>query len=276
MENLKYVLEMENISKEFPGVKALDNVQLKLKPGTVHALMGENGAGKSTLMNIINGNVKASSGKIEYGKMKPTSNNTGYIMQNMTLPPDALVSEVLALFSNDEQSKEYGLKLVKEFKMESYLKQRFSNLSGGQKQKLFLVSALQNSPEYFFLDEITTGLDSESRGELFKFLSSNLKVKNSTLLLVTHYLEEALQLCDRFIILKDGKIIADLQKSDLIQEEFSFVEFLVEVPEFEAYKLKEKQYKLPKKLGEQAIIKFNKELVLYQKTYRINLEELLS
>ncbi|MFG7388724.1 ATP-binding cassette domain-containing protein [Lactococcus lactis] len=88
-------------------------------------------------MNIINGNVKASSGKIEYGKMKPTSNNTGYIMQNMTLPPDALVSEVLALFSNDEQSKEYGLKLVKEFKMESYLKQRFSNLSGGQKQKLF-------------------------------------------------------------------------------------------------------------------------------------------
>lgn len=101
-------------------------------------------------------------------------------------------------------------------------------------------------------------------------------MKNSTLLLVTHYLEEALQLCDRFIILKDGKIIADLQKSDLIQEEFSFVEFLVEVPEFEAYKLKEKQYKLPKKLGEQAIIKFNKELVLYQKTYRINLEELLS
>ena len=145
-------------------------------------------------------------------------------------------------------------KLVKEFKIESYLRQRFSNLSGGQKQKLFLVSALQNSPEYFFLDEITTGLDSESRGELFKFLSSNLKVKNSTLLLVTHYLEEALQLCDRFIILKDGKIIADLQKSDLIQEEFSFVEFL----------------------AEQAIIKFNKELVLYQKTYRINLEELLS
>ena len=160
--------------------------------------------------------------------------------------------------------------------MESYLRQRFSNLSGGQKQKLFLVSALQNSPEYFFLDEITTGLDSESRGELFKFLSSNLKVKNSTLLLVTHYLEESLQLCDRFIILKDGKIIADLQKSDLIQEEFSFVEFLVEVPEFEAYKLKEKQYKLPKELAEQAIIKFNKELVLYQKTYRINLEELLS
>ena len=219
---------------------------------------------------------KLNRARFEYGKMKPTSNNTGYIMQNMTLPPDALVSEVLALFSNDEQSKEYGLKLVKEFKMESYLRQRFSNLSGGQKQKLFLVSALQNSPEYFFLDEITTGLDSESRGELFKFLSSNLKVKNSTLLLVTHYLEEALQLCDRFIILKDGKIIADLQKSDLIQEEFSFVEFLVEVPEFEAYKLKEKQYKLPKELAEQAIIKFNKELVLYQKTYRINLEELLS
>ena len=263
-------MKIKNIKKSYGNNQVLNDISFELKAGDKVALLGNNGAGKSTLMNIINGNVKASSGKIEYGKMKPTSNNTGYIMQNMTLPPDALVSEVLALFSNDEQSKEYGLKLVKEFKMESYLRQRFSNLSGGQKQKLFLVSALQNSPEYFFLDEITTGLDSESRGELFKFLSSNLKVKNSTLLLVTHYLEEALQLCDRFIILKDGKIIADLQKSDLIQEEFSFVEFLVEVPEFEAYKLKEKQYKLPKELAEQAIIKFNKELVLYQKTYRIN------
>lgn len=269
-------MKIKNIKKSYGNNQVLNDISFELKAGDKVALLGNNGAGKSTLMNIINGNVKASSGKIEYGKMKPTSNNTGYIMQNMTLPPDALVSEVLALFSNDEQSKEYGLKLVKEFKMESYLRQRFSNLSGGQKQKLFLVSALQNSPEYFFLDEITTGLDSESRGELFKFLSSNLKVKNSTLLLVTHYLEEALQLCDRFIILKDGKIIADLQKSDLIQEEFSFVEFLVEVPEFESYKLKEKQYKLPKELAEQAIIKFNKELVLYQKTYRINLEELLS
>ena len=258
-------MKIKNIKKSYGNNQVLNDISFELKAGAKVALLGNNGAGKSTLMNIINGNVKASSGKIEYGKMKPTSNNTGYIMQNMTLPPDALVSEVLALFSNDEQSKEYGLKLVKEFKMESYLRQRFSNLSGGQKQKLFLVSALQNSPEYFFLDEITTGLDSESRGELFKFLSSNLKVKNSTLLLVTHYLEEALQLCDRFIILKD-----------LIQEEFSFVEFLVEVPEFEAYKLKEKQYKLPKELAEQAIIKFNKELVLYQKTYRINLEELLS
>ena len=200
-------MKIKNIKKSYGNNQVLNDISFELKAGAKVALLGNNGAGKSTLMNIINGNVKASSGKIEYGKMKPTSNNTGYIMQNMTLPPDALVSEVLALFSNDEQSKEYGLKLVKEFKMESYLRQRFSNLSGGQKQKLFLVSALQNSPEYFFLDEITTGLDSESRGELFKLLSSNLKVKNSTLLLVTHYLEEALQLCDRFIILKDGKII---------------------------------------------------------------------
>lgn len=129
--------------------------------------MGNNGAGKSTLMNIINGNLEASSGQIDYGTMNPTSNNTGYIMQNMTLPPDALGNEVLSLFARDENAKNYGRRLVKEFRMESFLNRRFSNLSGGQKQKLFLISALQNSPEYFFLDEITTGLDSESRGELF-------------------------------------------------------------------------------------------------------------
>ena len=81
-------------------------------------------------------------------------------MQNMTLPPDALGNEVLSLFARDENAKNYGRRLVKEFRMESFLNRRFSNLSGGQKQKLFLISALQNSPEYFFLDEITTGLDS--------------------------------------------------------------------------------------------------------------------
>ena len=106
-------MKIKNIKKSYGNNQVLNDISFELKAGDKVALLGNNGAGKSTLMNIINGNVKASSGKIEYGKMKPTSNNTGYIMQNMTLPPDALVSEVLALFSNDEQSKEYGLKLVK-------------------------------------------------------------------------------------------------------------------------------------------------------------------
>lgn len=139
-----------------------------------------------------------------------------------------------------------------------------------------MISALQNSPEYFFLDEITTGLDSESRGELFKFLSSNLKVKEATLLLVTHYLEEALQLCDRFIILKEGQIIADLKKSDLIQEDFSYLECSMNISDFEEYRIKEYQYKIPKKLAAEALVRFSKEIVLYQKDYRIDLEELLS
>ncbi|AFW91160.1 ABC transporter ATP binding protein [Lactococcus cremoris subsp. cremoris UC509.9] len=262
--------------KSYGKNQVLKNISFELNQGEKVALLGNNGAGKSTLMNIINGNLEASSGQIDYGTMNLTSNNTGYIMQNMTLPPDALGNEVLSLFARDENAKNYGRRLVKEFRMESFLNRRFSNLSGGQKQKLFLISALQNSPEYFFLDEITTGLDSESRVELFKFLTSNLKVKEATLLLVTHYLEEALQLCDRFIILKEGQIIADLKNSDLIQEDFSYLECSMNISDFEEYRIKEYQYKIPKKLAAEALVRFSKEIVLYQKDYRIDLEELLS
>ena len=269
-------MKIKNIEKSYGKNQVLKNISFELNQGEKVALLGNNDTVKSTLMNIINGNLEASSGQIDYGTMNLTSNNTGYIMQNMTLPPDALGNEVLSLFARDENAKNYGRRLVKEFRMESFLNRRFSNLSGGQKQKLFLISALQNSPEYFFLDEITTGLDSESRVELFKFLTSNLKVKEATLLLVTHYLEEALQLCDRFIILKEGQIIADLKKSDLIQEDFSYLECSMNISDFEEYRIKEYQYKIPKKLAAEALVRFSKEIVLYQKDYRIDLEELLS
>lgn len=101
-------------------------------------------------------------------------------------------------------------------------------------------------------------------------------MKEATLLLVAHYLEEALQLCDRFIILKEGQIIADLKKSDLIQEDFSYLECSMNISDFEEYRIKEYQYKIPKKLAAEALVRFSKEIVLYQKDYRIDLEELLS
>lgn len=142
-------MKIKNIEKSYGKNQVLKNISFELNQGEKVALLGNNGAGKSTLMNIINGNLEASSGQIDYGTMNPTSNNTGYIMQNMTLPPDALGNEVLSLFARDENAKNYGRRLVKEFRMESFLNRRFSNLSGGQKQKLFLISALQNSPEYF-------------------------------------------------------------------------------------------------------------------------------
>jgi len=282
---------VEHLVKKYGDNTVLNDINVSINEGDVVCVIGPSGSGKSTFLRCLNQLEEASSGDIIIDGANLTDKNTdinqvrqhiGMVFQHFNLFPHLSILENIVLAPTDlgrlskDEAEKKALELLERVGLADKKDAYPDSLSGGQKQKLFLVSALQNSPEYFFLDEITTGLDSESRGELFKFLSSNLKVKNSTLLLVTHYLEEALQLCDRFIILKDGKIIADLQKSDLIQEEFSFVEFLVEVPEFEAYKLKEKQYKLPKELAEQAIIKFNKELVLYQKTYRINLEELLS
>ncbi|BBC74479.1 ATP-binding cassette domain-containing protein [Lactococcus cremoris] len=124
-------MKIKNIEKSYGKNQVLKNISFELNQGEKVALLGNNGAGKSTLMNIINGNLEASSGQIDYGTMNLTSNNTGYIMQNMTLPPDALGNEVLSLFARDENAKNYGRRLVKEFRMESFLNRRFSNLSGG-------------------------------------------------------------------------------------------------------------------------------------------------
>ena len=123
-------MKIKNIEKSYGKNQVLKNISFELNQGEKVALLGNNGAGKSTLMNIINGNLEASSGQIDYGTMNLTSNNTGYIMQNMTLPPDALGNEVLSLFARDENAKNYGRRLVKEFRMESFLNRRFSNLSG--------------------------------------------------------------------------------------------------------------------------------------------------
>lgn len=118
-------MKIKNIEKSYGKNQVLKNISFELNQGEKVALLGNNGAGKSTLMNIINGNLEASSGQIDYGTMNPTSNNTGYIMQNMTLPPDALGNEVLSLFARDENAKNYGRRLVKEFRMESFLNRRF-------------------------------------------------------------------------------------------------------------------------------------------------------
>lgn len=268
-------MKIKQISKTYGKTEVLKNITFDINKGDKVALLGNNGAGKTTLMNIINQSLKATSGNIDYGDMKLDKKNTGYVMQNMSLPSEAKCSEIMELFAHDKESKDYGQKLMNQFKMTSFVNRRFRNLSGGQKQKLFLVSMLQNKPEYFFLDEITTGLDSESRAELFKFLSENPDVQNSTTVLVTHYIEEALQICDRFVIMKEGEIVANLKKSDLVQKEFSVIEFDQEFSDLEVYQLAEKVYKLPKNLIPKLLSEQLEHIVRYERDYVLDLGGLL-
>ncbi|MCL2676399.1 MAG: ABC transporter ATP-binding protein [Streptococcaceae bacterium] len=267
-------MKINNITKKYGKTEVLKNISLEIREREKIAILGSNGTGKSTLMNIINKTLTASSGNIDYEGMELTSKNTAYIMQNMTLPNDAKVSEVIELFAQNQKNLENGKRLIKEFRMEDFLDRKYSSLSGGQKQKLFLVSAIQNQPEYFFFDEITTGLDSESREELFQFFSQDHHVQKTTLVLVTHYLEEALQICNRFVILKDGKITADLTKKDLVDEDYCFVTFDESISEYEPYKLEE-SYKLPKHLQEEMFRKYQSHIVNYERDYRMNLGGLL-
>ncbi|MFC4651322.1 ABC transporter ATP-binding protein [Lactococcus nasutitermitis] len=269
-------MKIENITKSYGKTEVLKDISLEIKTGEKIALLGSNGTGKSTLMNIINQSLAPTSGKISYGEMHLTPENTGYIMQNMTLPSDARGIEIMRLFAHDKIAVAKGAELVKNFRMTDFITRKISQLSGGQKQKLFLISALQNQPDYFFLDEITTGLDSESRTELFEFLSENDAVKQATTVLVTHYMEEALQLCERFIILKDGKIAADLTKNDLISDEFSEIIFDRPVKKFDNYLIADKTYKLPKNMAEEILTDLSKNIVSYKRDFTLDLEGLLS
>lgn len=270
-------MKIINISKSYGKTSVLKNISLSIKKGEKIALLGSNGAGKSTLMNIINSNSRPSSGTIDFEKSKISSKNSGYIMQNMSLPLDARGHEIMSLFAQDNSALVYGRQLVKQFNMTGFLKQKFSSLSGGQKQKLFLVSMLQNRPDYFFLDEITTGLDANSRAELFKFLTQSLDFQQATSLLVTHYIEEAIQICDRFIVLKDGQIAADLKKSDLVQKDYSKIEFKHTMPEFEAYQISSASYsyKIPKPLLGLVLTDHLEDVVKFEQDYTIEIGDFL-
>lgn len=268
-------MKISNLSKKYGNKEVLKNINLEIKPGEKVALLGSNGAGKSTLMNLINKSLYPSSGNIDYSNFQLSYHNSGYIMQNMSLPPDAMVNEVMDLLANDKATKFYGNELLNTFRMESFAHQKVNTLSGGQKQKLFLVSTLQNKPKFFFLDEITTGLDSESRSQLFGFLTENINVQKSTVLLVTHYIEEALQLCNRFIILKKGEIVSDLNKSDLIQTEFSKVIFNQPIPEYGTHQIAHSTYKIPREIIPSVFQRYQREIISYEKCFKMDLGELI-
>lgn len=210
------MIHIKEVSKSFKGFKAIDNLSLTINKGEYLALLGPNGAGKTTLVEMIEGLQFPDKGEITIKEFnwknddRKLRNLIGLSLQETKFVDKLTVLETLELFGSF-----YGLSKVRAqeimltVNLEAKSKAYTVNLSGGQRQKLALGIALLNDPQVLLLDEPTTGLDPNARREIWAILLKLKKDKGTTLILTTHYMEEAEQLCDRIVIIDSGRILGD-------------------------------------------------------------------
>jgi ABC-2 type transport system ATP-binding protein len=220
---MNIVLEVQNLTKIYPGIKAVDGVSFSIEQGVCFGLLGPNGAGKTTTIEVIEGIVPPTSGQILYkGKYRGARfrEEVGIQFQNTELPAFLTVKETLETFRNLYGRKSDMDELVETCYLQEILSSDNRKISGGQKQRLLLAMALANDPELIFLDEPTTGLDPQSRRHLWDIVRK-IKTKKKTVILTTHYMEEAQILCDIIAIMDYGKIIASGSPEKLLEEQCS-------------------------------------------------------
>lgn len=216
------ILEVQNLTKSFHSLTAVDGVSFSIPQGSCFGLLGPNGAGKTTTIEIIEGISQPTSGQILYQgepRDRTFSKQTGIQFQSTALMDYLKTKEVLELFAQLYPNSQPIERLVELCQLEEFLDTYATKLSGGQRQRLLLAVALVNDPEILFLDEPTTGLDPQSRRNFWSLIKE-IKHRGKTVLLTTHYMEEAEFLCDQLVIMDKGKIIADGSPQQLLQQHF--------------------------------------------------------
>lgn len=225
------LVEVRNLVKQYPKVKAVNGVDFSLMPGTCFGLLGPNGAGKTTTVEILEGIHPATSGEILYkGERvdKRFRNEAGIMFQSTALQDFITVRETLEMFARLYPENTDIEELIKRCNLTEYLDQDNRELSGGQRQRLLLAIALVNNPDIIFLDEPTTGLDPQARRNFWDLIES-IKKEGKTVLLTTHYMDEAYVLCDEIAIMDHGKIIAQGTPKKLLETHFNDV--VLQLPE---------------------------------------------
>jgi ABC-2 type transport system ATP-binding protein len=217
------MIEVEHLSKRYgDSVLAVSDISFQIPRGVCFGLLGPNGAGKTTTVEMLEGIKTPSSGTIRY-KGEPMGRRfreeAGIMFQHTALQEYIRVDEVLKMFQNFYTNPRPIEELVEICVLEEFLERDTRKLSGGQKQRLLLAIALINNPEVVFLDEPTTGLDPQSRRNLWAQVKQ-IKAENKTLVLTTHYMEEAYELCDEIIIIDRGEIIAQGNPKSLLADHF--------------------------------------------------------
>src|SRR6266700_7789863 len=207
------ILQVANLVKRYGDVEAVRGVSFSVEEGEVFGLLGPNGAGKTTTVEILEGLRDPDGGRVSVCGLDPQRESValkhkiGAALQSTSLPDKLRVMEALRLFASFYRRGRKPEELLKRFGLEEKRNAFYSQLSGGQKQRLALAMALVNDPKVLFFDEPTAGLDPQVRREIYDVIEE-LRRDKKTILLTTHYIEEAERLCDRVAIIDHGKVIA--------------------------------------------------------------------
>jgi ABC-2 type transport system ATP-binding protein len=218
-----FPIEVTLLKKNYGDLKAVDGISFTVNKGEVFGLLGPNGAGKTTCIEIMEGLRERDGGDVKVLGLDPWKKGyelhkkIGVIPQEFTFLEKTSPREAIIYYADLFRTKVDPDEILKEVLLEDSAKVLFENLSGGQKQKMGLALSLVNSPELLFLDEPTTGLDPNARRAIWDVIRG-LKAKGKTIILTTHYLDEAQQLADRVAIMNHGKIVAMGTTDEIIEE----------------------------------------------------------
>ena len=223
-------LEARNLVKKYPGVLAVDDVSFSVTEGICFGLLGPNGAGKTTSVEIIEGVTSATSGEVYYnGEIagKRFRQEAGVQFQNTALQDFVTVRETIEMF-RDLYDRQADLDdIFEQCSLGELLDRDNRKLSGGQRQRLLLAIALVNRPRIIFLDEPTTGLDPQARRNFWDLVQS-IRANGATIVLTTHYMDEAHVLCDEIAIMDAGKIITQGSPDELLRKQYDGL--IIEMP----------------------------------------------
>jgi len=226
---MKTIISVKNLKKNYGSFEAVKNISFDVQEGEIFGLLGPNGAGKSTTLEIIETLREKTSGDITVDGLNldtaphEIKRLIGVQLQTSGFYPGLRLIELIHLFAGLYNRSVEPMELLKLVNLEDKAKNKFKELSGGQKQRFSIATTLINQPKIIFLDEPTTGLDPQARRSLWELIK-NIRAKGTTVIITTHYMDEAEQLCDRIAIMDEGKIIAldspDKLIDDLVESGF--------------------------------------------------------
>ena len=219
------IFSVENLSRDYGTIRAVDSISFSIKEGICFGLLGPNGAGKTTTIEMMEGILKPTSGKSMFRGQPIDAHfheRVGIQFQSTALQEYITVEETIKLFASLYTRNRNYAEIIEICNLKDILKRDNRKLSGGQRQRLLLALAIVNDPDIIFLDEPTTGLDPQARRNFWSLIEK-IRKEGKTILLTTHYMEEAEILCDEIAIMDNGHIIARDSPYNLLADHFSGV-----------------------------------------------------